>query len=397
MFSTKWLRDSSPFTGVGVLAAGLVWAPCLRTQQPVARRVPTTVGERLAADLTWTQAQRDRRFAHMNRLFPTHTVRHAGPERPLPAGPALPGMTGTLDAYMQSEHLAGVLVLQDGRIRAERYALGATQETRWTTFSVTKSMTDTLAGAALQTGALRSLDDGVTHYLPEMKGSGYDGVTVRQLMTMTSGVRWREDYTTPDADNFRLYTTPTPPGQNSTVAYMRHLTREAAPGTRWQYNTGETDLLGVLLRRATGLSLSDQLSATVWRTAGMQADATWIANAPGPAGVEFGGSGLSATVRDLGRYGLWVLEGGHGVVPAGWLAEATRAKVEAGGAGYGYGWWPQPDGSFAALGIFGQSVFVDPARRLVVVSVGDWPEATGRTHAADRAAFWRAVQAAAQP
>ncbi len=399
MFSTKWRRPSSRFTGHWVLALGL--PPMLALQNArsqrssaVAPRTPQSVGQRLAADLTWPQVQRDQRFAHMDRLFPTHTVWRSGPVRPLPATSALPLPANVLESYLRTEHLAGVLVLQDGRIRAERYALGASRQTRWTTFSVTKSVTDTLAGAALQSRALRSLDDDVILYLPEMKDSAYDGVTVRQLMTMTSGVRWLEDYSTPDADNVRLYTTPAPAGQNSTVAYMRHLQREAAPGLRWHYNTGETDLLGVVLRRATGKTLANQLSQTIWRTAGMQSDATWIANTPGTAGVEFGGSGLSATLRDLGRYGLWVLDGGHGAVPSGWFAEATRVQVQAGGGGYGYGWWPQPNGSFAALGIFGQSVFIDPARKLVVVSVGNWPEATGKDHTAARAAFWQAVQAA---
>ena len=400
MFSTKWLRPSSPSTGSRVLTTGLLLAlgspPTHGVGQaaPVTPPVPETVGQRLAADLSWTQTQRDERFADMDRLFPVHTVRRSGPVRPLPTGPPVPGLSGSVTSYMQTEHLAGVLVLQDGSIRAERYALNASRKTRWTTFSVTKSVTDTLAGAALQAGALRSLDDAVTLYLPEMKGSAYDGVTVRQLMTMTSGVHWREDYTTPDADNARLYSTPAPLGENTTVAYMRRLPREAPPGARWHYNTGETDLLGVLLRRATGKSLADQLADTVWRTAGMEADATWITDAPGLAGTEFGGSGLSATLRDLGRYGQWVLEGGHGAVPSGWFAEATRAQVQAGGTGYGYGWWPQPDGSFAALGIFGQSILIDPARSLVIVSVGDWPEATGKDHSAARAAFWRAAQAA---
>src|ERR1700712_5716746 len=108
-----------------------------------------------------------------------------------------------------------------------------------------------------------------------MRGSAYDGVTVRQLMTMTSGVRWNENYTSSDADNVRLYTLPVTPGHNSTVEYMRTLPRDAAPGSRWLYNTGETDLLGVLLHRATGKSLSQQLSQAVWQHAGMEHDATW--------------------------------------------------------------------------------------------------------------------------
>lgn len=330
----------------------------------------------------------------MDRMFPVHTVRRSGPVRQLPHARPLSLPTGQLAHYMQAEHIGGILVLQKGAIRAERYAPGLTARTRWTTFSVTKAVTDTLAGAALQAGALHSLDDDVTRYLPEMRGSAYDGVSVRQLMTMTSGVRWHEDYTSPDADNALLYSTTRPVGTDSTVEYMRQLPRDTAPGTRWHYSTGETDLLGVLLRRATGKTLAEQLSATAWRTGGTEADAFWIASAAGPQGGEFGGSGLSATLRDLGRFGLWVLDGGHGAVPPDWFAAATRTQVPAGDTPYGYGWWPQPDGSFAALGIFGQSLFIDPQRKLVIVTLADWPEATGPAHSAARRSFWQAVQSA---
>lgn len=351
-----------------------------------------SVGQRLAADLTWTQAQRDTRFAHMERQFPVHMVRRGGAVRLLPVGKSLLAKD-EIAAYMQAEHLAGVLVLQNGMVRNEQYGLGLTHAGHWTSFSMTKAVTDTLAGAALQQGSLHLLDDNVTAYLPEMKGSAYDGVSVRQLMTMTSGVGWKENYISADADNVRLYTTPVAPGTNSTVEYMRKLQRVSAPGSVWHYNTGETDLLGVLLRRATGKTLAEQLSAAVWRHAGMEQDASWIANDAGPAGEEFGGSGLSATLRDYGRFGLWVLEGGKGQVPQEWFAEATRAQVKAGGAAYG--WWPQPDGSFAALGIFGQSMWIDPQRKLVIVTLGDWDAATGTEHAKARAAFWQQVQKAA--
>jgi CubicO group peptidase (beta-lactamase class C family) len=296
---------------------------------------------------------------------------------------------------MQAEHLAGVLILQNDTVRNERYSLGLTRTGHWTSFSMTKAVTDTLAGVALQQGSLHSLDDAVTIYLPEMKGSAYDGVSVRQLMTMTSGVRWNESYTTADADNVRLYTMPVAQGKDATVEYMRTLSRAAVPGSVWHYNTGETDLLGVLLRRATGKTLAEQLSAAVWLHAGMEQNASWIANDAGPVGEEFGGSGLSATLRDWGRLGLWVMEGGKGQVPNGWFAEATRPQVKAGGAAYGYGWWPQPDGSFAALGIFGQSLWIDPSRGLVVVTLGDWDKATGAEHSKVRAAFWQRVQKAA--
>lgn len=352
-----------------------------------------SVGQRLAADLTWTQEQRDERFAHMDRIFPVHRVPRGRSVRPLPVGEPLLA-DSQIGELMQTEHLAGVLVLQEGRIRNERYGLGLTVAGHWTSFSMTKAVTDTLVGAALRQGKLRSLDDGVTAYLPEMKGSAYDGVTVRQLMTMTSGARWNENYTSADADNVRLYTTAVAPGKDATVEYMRTLPRASKPGTVWHYNTGETDLLGVLLRRATGKTLTAQLSGAIWSRAGMEQDATWIANDAGPAGAEFGGSGLTTSLRDFGRLGLWVLDGGGSQVPEGWFAEATKPQVKAGGAAYGYGWWPQPDGSFAALGIFGQSILIDPQRKLVVVMLGDWDQATGSEHSKARAAFWQTVQQA---
>lgn len=352
-----------------------------------------SVGQRLAADLTWTQEQRDDRFAHMDRIFPVHRVARGAVVRPLPVGKLLLSDSQVGD-QMRTEHLAGLLVLQDGRVRNERYGLGLTRAGHWTSFSMTKAVTDTLVGVALRQGKLRSLDDRVTVYLPEMKGSAYDGVTVRQLMTMTSGVRWNENYTSADADNVRLYTTVVTPRKDTTVEYMRTLPRAFAPGTVWHYNTGETDLLGVLLRRATGKTLAAQLSGAIWSHAGMEQDATWIASDAGPAGAEFGGSGLSASLRDFGRLGLWVLDGGGAQVPEGWFAEATKPQVKAGGAAYGYGWWPQPDGSFAALGIFGQSILIDPQRKLVVVMLGDWDQATGSEHSKARAAFWHTVQQA---
>ena len=365
-----------------VLVFGVAGSRCLVAQTP-------SVGERLAADLTWTQAQRDDRFASMETLFPVHTVRRGRTVRALRKGrPLLP--TKDVQGLLQMEHLAGVLVLVDGQIRNEAYGLGLTPAGHWTSFSVTKAVTDTLAGVALRDGSVRSLSDPVVTYLPQMRGSAYDGVTVRQLMTMTSGVRWNENYTTTNADNVRLYTTPVTSGLNSTVEYMRRLPRETEPGSRWKYNTGETDLLGVLLQRAAGRSLAEHLSASVWQKAGMERDAHWITDGT----QEFGGSGLSASLRDFGRLGLWVLRGGDGAVAPGWFAEATSSQVKAGGAAYGYGWWPQADGSFAALGIFGQSILVDPSRKMVVVMLGDWDKATSAEHSRVRAAFWGAVKGA---
>ena len=402
--STDRHIPSSKSRGKKAIAKGkyLALAACLLPLpgRPQARPAASSVGQRLAADLTWTVPERDLRFRHMNRVFPVHVVRHGAAARPLPLAPAISprwtrdGHPQTVKSYMRGEHIAGLLVLQNGRIRLERYGLGVTAGSRWTSFSVTKSVTDTLAGVGLQQGWLQSLDDHVSRYLPEMRGTAYDAVTVRQLMTMTTGVRWNERYDSPDADNVRLYSG-SAEGEQLITGYMGRLSREAPAGSRWQYNTGETDLLGILLRRASGKTLAELLSTSVWPAMGAERDGFWIASAAGPAGVEFGGSGISATLRDWGRYGQWVLGGGAGVVPAGWFNEATRPQGMAGGASYGYGWWPQGNGAFAALGIFGQSILVDPSRKLVIVTLADWPNATGEAHTAARAAFWHAVQQAA--
>ena len=147
----------------------------------------------------------------------------------------------------------GVLVLISAILATAR---GLTRDGRWTSFSVAKSFTSTLVGAAIRDGYIKSVDDPVTRYIPELAGSGYDGVTVAQLLTMTSGVKWNEDYTDFNSDVARMYAKPAPAGIDPTVAYMRTLPRDTPPGSKWVYKTGETNLVGVLVSRATGKPLS---------------------------------------------------------------------------------------------------------------------------------------------
>lgn len=363
-----------------------------------------------AAVLTWSQAERQARFPHMERIFP-HRAVAAGRAHPLPPGRPLPlaltderGAPETLDAYLAADDSAGLLVLQDGRVRLERYGPTLRPGGHWPGFSVTKSVTSTLYGAALRQGLIGSVEDPVTRYLPEMKGSAYDGVTIHQLLTMTSGVRWNEDYTDPRSEVARMYGTPPDPGLDPIVSFMRHLPREATPGTRWNYKTGETDLAGILLARATGRSLSAYLAETVWRPYGMETTARWMINAQGQ---EPGGCCLSASLRDWGRFGQFVLDGGRiggrPVLAEGWLAAATATQVPTGrpGIGYGYFWWPNADGTFDARGIFGQQIHVDARRRLVVVALAAWPAAIDQARGAGRqrllAAIARAVDAETSP
>lgn len=328
--------------------------------------------------LFWSPERREAQFRNMTAIQAHGPVsRGDGPVRALPVGTPL---DLDIEAHMQAERVAGVLVIQDGQIRLERYGLGMTAADPWVSFSMTKSLTSTLVGAAIRDGYIESLDDPITDYIPEMAGGGYEGVTLRQLLTMTSGVQWNEDYADPNSDVARMLTTPPEPGLDATVSYMRGRARVAEPGTRWHYSTGETNLVGVLVARATGRPLSQYLAETIWSRAGMEQDAAWAMDAQGS---EIGGCCVSATLRDWGRVGLMALEdgvvGGTRIVPEGWFGEATRKQADIGtpGRGYGYQWWTRDPDQFEASGIFGQWIHVDPSRRMVVVVLSAWPTAIG--------------------
>ena len=346
-----------------------------------------------AAVLFWSQEERLRNFPAMEKVFPGNTVRAGGKVKPLPDGEPLPIATAEVDAFMAAQNVAGLLVLQDGKVRLERYALGYSREGRWTSFSVAKSVTSTLVGAAIRDGYIKSLDEPVTKYIPDLAGGGYDAVTIRQILTMTSGVRWNEDYTDPNSDVARMFAEAVPAGQDPTVAYMRKLPRADPPGSKFVYKTGETNLIGVLVRRATKKKLSEYLSEKVWRRYGMERDAFWMTD---QSGAEVSGCCLSVSLRDYARIGQMSLEGGKGIVPAGWFADATKSHATHPGGGYGYQWWTIPGGYYAAQGIFGQVILIDPATRLVMVTSAAWPKASDRALYMQRLAFGMKVLEAAK-
>jgi CubicO group peptidase (beta-lactamase class C family) len=341
--------------------------------------------------------KRDAAFRAMEKLYPVRKIPAGGKVRKLPAGKPL-RLALDLETYLRDQRVAGMIILVDGKIRLERYGLGFGPEGRWTSFSMAKSVTSTLAGMALKDGRIKSLADPVTNYLPGLKGSAYEGVTVRQLLTMTSGVKWNEDYTDPNSDVARFSYHQPEPGEDVTVSFMRKLPREAEPGTKWLYKTGETNLIGVLVSRAAGKNLSEYLSEKIWKPYGMEAEANWQL---GSTGHEVSGCCISARLRDYARIGQFILEGGRikgrPQLPDSWLAEATTKQASTGapGGGYGYQWWTRDDGSFNAFGIFGQSMLIDPQRKLVAVTLSSWPQATDRRVLAPaRNQFFAAVQAA---
>ncbi len=350
--------------------------------------------------LFWTEPQRDAAFRALDRLpilAKSHVVPASGTPSPLPTGAPLK-LSSDLDAYLAGQRSAALLVVHDGKLRLERYGLGFDGSGRWTSFSVAKSFTSTLVGAALKDGFIKSLDDKVSLYIPELKGSAYDEVSVRQLLTMTSGVKWNEDYDDPNSDVAKFNNHKPEAGGEALVSYMRKLPREVPAGTRWLYSTGETNLVGTLVQRATQKPLATYLAEKVWGPAGMEQQATWLLS---KTGQEIGGCCVQASPRDYARMGQFILNGatvnGQSIVPDDWWAQATTKQADIGtpGRGYGYQWWTYDDGSFTARGIFGQGIFIDPKRKLVIVSNANWGGgARDKVATEARSAFYREVQKA---
>lgn len=340
-----------------------------------------TPPERDPADLQvlfWSDEQRSDRFREMEMWFEGHEVLPPAEPRLLPDGTPLDSaLSAEIRGVMDATNAAGVMVLQGGQKRFEAYGLGFGPDQRWTSFSVAKSFTSTLLGGAVHDGFIGSLQDPVTQYIPGLEGSAYDGVTVEQLATMTSGVAWNEDYTDPNSDVARMAAFVLEHGEDAIVAQMKELSREAPPGEKFVYKTGETNLIGLLVENAVGLPLAAYAKEKIIDPAGFEGGLFWMSD---PRGGSIGGCCLSIRLADYARMGQFALEGGQGYVPEGWFSEAGDSKVDFGdtGFGYGYQWWTYPGNNYGAQGIFGQSITLIPESNVVLAVVGNWPTATSQ-------------------
>ena len=347
--------------------------------------------------LFWSQGQRDAGFRMLDRvsfMVSARDIEDAPNVRELPKGKPL-AFDFDIDAYFESQRHSALVIIHDGKIRYERYGLGFSETGRWTSFSVAKSFTSTLIGAAIVDGHIDSLNDPVSKYISGLQGSAYDDVTIEQLLTMTSGVRWNEDYEDPESDVAKFNDHIAEDGVPNVVSYLSKLPRAHEPGEIWNYSTGETNLIGILVSEATGKTLAEYLSEKIWKPFGMQQPATWLLNEDGS---EISGCCIQASARDFARYGLFMLEGGKidgkRIVPKNWVKRATRNQVTSEVArrdGYGYQWWTNEDGMYEAGGIFGQGIFIDPKRNLIIANNSSWTSAIGHKEFAERAKFYRDV------
>jgi CubicO group peptidase (beta-lactamase class C family) len=324
-----------------------------------------------ASPLFMTLAERRLAFAHFDALYPTRVIRSSGAASPLPAAPAdLSGIRFTahetemtVAELLGSEHLMGLVVVQDGKVLMEHYAPDHGADVPWVTFSVTKSVTSLLIGAAIHDGYIDSVTDPIVKYLPRLAGSEYGKSRVQDILQMASGIAWNEDYEDPESDVARAAAL----NGVALTDYLAQLPRMAPPGTRFNYNTAESNLLGEVLRSAIGMNAAPYLSQKIWQPMGMESDANWLLSLPEDR--ETGGCCISATLRDYARLGQLaladgVLPDGTRVLPEGWMAASTTPSQ--GYDGYGYKWWLDADERYGAYGIFGQAIAVDPQAKLVI-------------------------------
>lgn len=339
-----------------------------------------------AAILFWTPDQQLVGYRKMSKIAATHVVNRGTHLHVLPraAHQILPewtwnGQAMDLDRYVEAARTSGIIVLKDGQVILERYGLGHSDEDLWYSQSISKSLTSILVGAAIKDGYIKSMDELLINYIPELKDSAYDDVTLHQLLTMTSGVNYSEHYTDLRSDVFCLWSPVIESGVDPVVSYMRRLPRAYQPGTKFQYSTADTHLAGILVSNAIGKSLSDYLSEKLWQPYGMEKAAFWTVDS---SGYEYAGGGLSMCLRDYARVGQFMLDDGKAgdtqVLPTHWMAEATSAQVtfppgsrSGDRVGYGYFWWIVKDG-YAATGGCGQRIFVYPKGRVVIAVNSAW-------------------------
>ena len=343
-------------------------------------------------NLRWSMLDRDINsltFRCMDLLFHTRVVGRAGKVAPLSTAAAamdfsyqFNGQTYLAEQFLTRTYTNGLLVMKNGEVVIERYLNNMTPETRHIGWSMTKSITAILVGMAYEEGRIKSLDEPITHYIPELKAGGYKNVTIRQILQMTSGVDYEERYD---------FANPGPAARNHILALVKNVARFAdvaktiaqkhEPGSVFEYKTIDTAVLGWLLERVLdGSNVSAYAAQKLWEPLGAEQDAYFILDGKPGEGREFTGAGFNATLRDWARFGQMVLNGGefngHRFISTEYLNLATHPVLPEDPVmgGYGYQWWTvQDSNAYSAIGLQGQFIYIDPDTKTVVVKLSFLP------------------------
>ncbi len=299
-------------------------------------------------------------------------------EQAIPLSYEYDGKTKDLTAFLEKTGTTGLLVIKDDSILFEEYYQDEKASDKHNMFSVTKSFVSALIGIAIEDGLIESIDDPITKYVPELKGSGYDGTAIRHILTMSSGIRFTEDYGDLMSDVNRMSMAIATGG--SLDEFAASLEREREPGTFNNYVSVDTHVLGMMLVNVTGKTLTELLQQQIWQPIGMEFDGTWAIDGEG---MEVAMGGMSVSLRDMARLGrLYLNKGnwnGNQIVPAQWVDDSVTPSaphLEAGfnnpGSdtpyGYGFQWWTpsNPRGDFMASGIYHQFIYVDPTTNVII-------------------------------
>ncbi|PYO21360.1 MAG: serine hydrolase [Candidatus Rokuibacteriota bacterium] len=324
--------------------------------------------------------------SELDRIFESRLVRAGDTPSRLARAPSEPvvqyyfqGAAADLDLYLLRNPTTGLLVARDDTILVERYQYGRNDRHRFTSWSMAKTVTSMLVGIAIAEGRIRSVDDPAAAYVPGLVGTEYGRTSLRDLLQMSSGVRFVENYSGRDdvaqlaRDTFLLR------GPGGVEAVTRFNDRAVPAGTKFSYASVETQVLGLVLRNAVGRPVAEYLSEKIWRPIGAEADATWLVD---QAGQEATYCCINAVLRDYARLGLLLAHDGNWrgrrIVPTAWIREATTVRPEQGHLkpgvatpflGYGYQTWILPGDRrmFLLSGVRGQAILIDPASRLVLV------------------------------
>lgn len=350
-------------------------------------------------------------FRHMDEMFDTAPVPSGRQVWRLPeAITALDilydfeGQRRTTADFLERTRTNALLVIRDGRIVHEIYRNNSGPESRFISFSMAKSITAILIGQAIADGLIGGVDDPLTRYVPELAGGAYDGVTIRQALLMRSGAAFRETYGFGQKSQMEeLYENSLVTGRQRFTDLAIGIDRAHSPGDFFNYSTLEAGVLGWVLERAVKRPLADYMADRLWKPAGMEAPGYWLLDGLPGVGRAWAGAGFNARLRDYGRLGLMMLNGGKAngrqVVPASWVAASTIPQGTEPAApdrvqGYQFQWWTLPDSdAYMAKGVHGQFIWIDPASKTVIVKLSYWPTAWVKALENETLAFFQAVAA----